>query len=264
MHDQLFEGLFGRQQPDRAQEIGLLRRQLRIERTPQIAVVESLADRVVLFDRQMEHRRHETAYGGAADDEGLLRHDVEAVARIVVASFEVEQLLGHARTVVTASHEDDDLFGAEPSVDRLLDPFDQRRLFGEGLDANVPFVAALLAGPLRMCAVSVGERASQLCGDRGGDSSLFDPFVERTAQGRAVRLHDAVDNKIVEVDDTAQTAPVLFERFHLDVVRPQRLDGAAVENVPVSAPPAVDRLLDVTHQKHRRLFALRHGVVQQR
>ena len=37
-----------------------------------------------------------------------------------------------------------------------------------------------------------------------------------------------------------------------------------MENLPVAAPPAVDRLFDVAYQEHRRLLALRHGVVQQR
>ena len=50
-HDQFLESLFGRQQADRAQEIGLLRRQLRVERPSQVAVVDGFANRILLFDR---------------------------------------------------------------------------------------------------------------------------------------------------------------------------------------------------------------------
>ena len=192
-HDQFLESLFGRQQADRAQEIGLLRRQLRVELPSQVAVVDGFANRILLFDRQAECRRDEAAHGSTADDERLLRHDVEPVARIVVAPFEIEQLFGHACAVVASPHENDDLLGTEPPVDRLLDPFDQRRIPGEGLDADVPFVAALFAGALCVRRVGFGERTSQLRGERLGDGAFRDTFVERTAQGRAVDLHDSVD-----------------------------------------------------------------------
>ena len=115
-HDQLLESLFGRQQADRAQEIGLLRRQLRVERPSQVAVVDGFANRILLFDRQAECRRDEAAHGSTADDERLLRHDVEPVARIVVAPFEIEQLFGHACAVVASPHENDDLLGTYPSL----------------------------------------------------------------------------------------------------------------------------------------------------
>ena len=163
---------------------GLLRRQLRVERPSQVAVVDGFANRILLFDRQAECRRDEAAHGSTADDECLLRHDVEPVARIVVAPFEIEQLFGHACAVVASPHENDDLLGTEPPVDRLLDPFDQRRIPGEGLDADVPFVAALFAGALCVRRVGFGERTSQLRGERLGD------FVNDFTEDQVYKLTD--------------------------------------------------------------------------
>ncbi len=187
---------------------------------------------------QAQGRRDEGAHGGAAHHERLLRHHVEAVALLGVALLEVEQLGGDLGAVGGAAHQHEDVGGTESGVDEAADTLDH-------------------GGPL-------GERVAQGLGRRGAHLAARRRLVERAVQLAVVALDDARERRVVERHHRGQRAPVFAQVHHLRVVRAQRLGGPCAEDPPVAAPPAVDRLLDVAHQHHRRGGRLRHGVVQQR
>ncbi len=219
--------------------------------------------RIVGVERQPHHGRDEGAHRGRADHERLLRHDVEAVARVDVAALEVEQLGGDARAVGGRADQNHDLRRAEAAVERLADAFHEGRRLVEALHRDVPFVLRPTAGPLRRIAVGVREQVVQRIARGPVETARRDGRIEFAVQAEVVRLGDAADRRVVEADDHGQRTPILLEVPHLDVVGAERRGGTAAQNAPVAAAPAVDRLFDVAHEQHRLLVRLRQRVLQQ-
>ena len=57
------------------------------------------------------------------------------------------------------------------------------------------------------------------------------------------------EDVIVETDDFTATAPVLFQFGFLDVLRSEVAGNLFTQQMPVGSAPAVDGLLDVTHNE---------------
>ena len=261
--DQPLEGLLGREQPQRAAEVALVVGKRRAERPAQEAVVDGAVERVLRVDRQPQRGDEEARHGGVAHDERLARHDVEAVALVAVLPLEAQQLGGHACAVRRAADQNQDVRGAESPVEHLLDALHQGRLARAGRHADISRAVLHAARHLGVVAVGRREDVVQLGGPLRSDGPrggrLVEHRVERAVVGRDDALHDAV----VELDDRRQRAPVVAQVDHLGIRGRELAARLAVENLPVAAPPAVNRLLDVAHQKDRYLLRLRHGVVQQ-
>ena len=262
-HDDPLERLLGRQEPHRAEKIAFRIVERPVERAAEVVVVDGARERVVGVERQPQGRGDERADGGVAHDQSLLGHHVETVARVFVAAFEVEQFGGDLRAVGGPAHEDHNVARPESLVDQRADALHDGRPLGEGLDRDVARVFGLAARELGMSAVGVGEGVAQRGGLRGIDGTLLGGLCEGFVQRTVVRGDDPFDDAVVEGDHRGEAPPVLPQHLDLGVARAQRLLGLAVEDFPVAAPPAVDRLLDVAHDQHRGLLRLRHGVLQQ-
>ncbi len=98
---------------------------------------------------------------------------------------------------------------------------------------------------------------------RAADVAPGGRLVDAGVQCRVVRRHETFDHPVVELHHLGQAAPVLLQILHRHVFRSQSVAGLFMQDAPVAAPPAVDRLLDVAYDEYRGLLALRHGVFQQ-
>ena len=226
-------------------------------------VVNGPAQRIRRIHGQLQAGDDERTDRCRADDERLLRHHVETVAGIGVAAFEVEQLGGDLGAVGGPAHQYHDVARPESLVQHLADALHDGRLLGEGRDRDVARPVAPAAGSLRVSAVGVAQGVVQCGRRRGVDAALCGRFVERLVQRPVVGLDHAADDLVVELHHGGQAAVILPEYLHLGAGRVELRLRLRVEDFPVAAPPAVDRLLDVAHDQHRGRLALRHGVLQQ-
>ncbi len=136
-HDDPLERLLGRQQTDRAEEALLVVVERAVERAVEKAVVDGPFERVVGVHGEPEGGDDEPGDRGVAHHERLLRHHVEAVAGIGVASFEVEQLGGDLRAVRRAPHEDQDVARGESLVQQRADALHDGRPFVVDVDRDI-------------------------------------------------------------------------------------------------------------------------------
>ena len=221
LHDDAFEGLFGREQADGPEELLFGFARQGIEFPSEIVVEEGACKGVGGIQGQSQCRGDERRDGGIPHDEGLLGHDVETVARIGIPTFEVEELGGNPGSVRGAAHQDQHVAGPESPVEQRTDPFDDRRPCVERLDRDVARVPLLQTGLLDMCFVGIGEGFPEPVGVGCGDAAVRDRLGEHLFQPEGVDPDDLCDDVVVEGHDLRQTAPVLAQGDNLRIAGPQ-------------------------------------------
>ena len=262
-HDDPFERLFGREQPQRFEKDDLLFREFRIEGGfGGEMVVNGPAQRIRRIHGQLQAGDDERTDRCRADDERLLRHHVEPVAGIRVPALEVEQCRGDFGAVRAAAHQNHHIFWAEPLVHESFDAFDEGRLASVMGDIDVAGMQPFLAGALRVFAIGLLQGVAQLfpgLSPQGVRRSLGEQLV----QCRVVAFDHLADHPVVELHHQRQAPEILLQVYRFGARFSQLPCRPAVQDLPVAAPPAVDRLFDVAHDQHRGLFRLCHGVAQQ-
>ena len=225
-------------------------------------VVNGPAQRIRRIHGQLQAGDDERTDRCRADDERLLRHHVEPVAGIRVPALEVEQCRGDFGAVRAAAHQNHHIFRSEPLVHESFDAFDEGRLAGVMGDIDVAGMQSFLAGALRVFAIGLLQGVAQLfpgLSPQGVRRSLGEQLV----QCRVVAFDHLADHPVVELHHQRQAPEILLQVYRFGARFSQLPCRPAVQDLPVAAPPAVDRLFDVAHDQHRGLFRLCHGVAQQ-
>ena len=182
-----------------------------VEGVFEVLVVEGAIERLFGVQGEAHDGCYEAADGGFADDEGLLRHHVETIARVVVRAFEIEQARSDACAFERIAHQNQQLRRAIAQVEELADALDDGRLLRVVLDADIPFVGILTAWLLRGVVIGILQRVAQRVGYRAFQVSARYRFVELVVHEAIVQLHDAFDDAVVETNHLLQTAEVLLE-----------------------------------------------------
>ena len=183
-----------------------------------------------------------------------------------MSRFVVEQLLRYGRALRIGPHEYGDVSGCEAPALQIFDRADQQRrirllallVFSYGHVSRF----ARFAAPLPLVSVCFREHVAQFVAPPGRKTAVFGRFLYHPVQAVVVELHACFDQAVVELDDRLFASVVRVERRGPRVFEPR--GDLTAQNPPVSAPPAVDRLLDVAHQQHRFVLGLRDRVFEQR